>query len=237
MAPESNSVSPSPPPSSRPAESSDYIQRPVFDSRVSALRSYLSPQENFFWPLQKLQGYYSEIKLQYKVYEDAAVKKVKDGFMVVHEHPVATFGVAIFSGLLLMRGPRRLLWRQTFGRLQSEEAQLLKVDSGLKEIGESVEKLKKDSKNMLLRASFGEEELHRGRIKIRDAGKEIQRLVKSIYKIESQAADLIDGLRVIPGRNAIKLRAEVASLTSDLRQQRHELDKKILQISEHGVPV
>ncbi|KAK8919113.1 hypothetical protein KSP39_PZI021620 [Platanthera zijinensis] len=48
-------------------------------------------------------------------------------------------------------------------------AQLLKVDSGLKEIGESVEKLKKDSKNMLLRASFGEEELHRGRIKIRSA--------------------------------------------------------------------
>lgn len=175
--------------------------------------------------------------MQYKAYEDAAVQKVKDGLMVVSEHPAAASGAFIFSGLLLMRGPRKFLWRQTIWRLQSEEAQLNKVDSGLKELGQSVEKLKKESKNMILRASFGEEELQRGRTKIRDAGKEIQRVVKSIYKIESQAADLMDGLRVIPGRDALKLRAEVASMTSDLRQQRRELDRNILKIAEHGVSV
>ncbi|PKA65600.1 hypothetical protein AXF42_Ash020530 [Apostasia shenzhenica] len=48
-----------------------------------------------------------------------------------------------------------------------QKTRLVKVDSGLKELGESVDKLKKESKNMLLRASFGEEELQRGRTKIR----------------------------------------------------------------------
>ncbi|KAL0926912.1 hypothetical protein M5K25_003166 [Dendrobium thyrsiflorum] len=225
------------PPSSPPRRSPEHGERSASEVRGSAPESFLSPQENSFWPLQKLQGIMDEVKLQYKAYEDAAVQKVKDGFVIVTEHPAAASGAAIFSGLLLMRGPRRFLWRQTLWRFQSEEAQLSKVDSGLKELGQSVEKLKKDSKNMVLRASFGEEELQRGRTKIRDAGKEIQRLVRSIYKIESQAADLIDGLRVIPGRDALKLRAEIATMTSDLRQQRRELDRKILKISEHGIPV
>ncbi|XP_020597704.1 uncharacterized protein LOC110037404 [Phalaenopsis equestris] len=225
------------PTSSPPTRSPEHGERSASEVRGSALRSYSSPQENSFWTLQKLQGIIPEMKLKYKVYEDAAVQKVKDGVVIAGEHPAATFGVAVLSGLLLMRGPRRFLWRQTLWRFQSEEAQLGKIDSGLKELGQSVEKLKKDGKNMILRASFGEEELQRGRTKIRDAGKEIQRLVKSIYKIESQAADVMDGLRVISGRDALKLRAEVASMTSDLRQQKRELDRKILKISEHGVPV
>ncbi|PKU66928.1 hypothetical protein MA16_Dca018931 [Dendrobium catenatum] len=239
------------PPSSPPRRSPDHGERSASEVRGSAPESFFSPQENSFWPLQKLQGIMHEVKLQYKAYEDAAVQKVKDGFVIVTEHPAAASGAAIFSGLLLMRAIDNIGLRKVeeeftgrdpegfcgVKRYGDSKAQLSKVDSGLKELGPSVEKLKKDSKNMILRASFGEEELQRGRTKIRDAGKEIQRLVKSIYKIESQAADVIDGLRVIPGRDALKLRAEIASMTSDLRQQRRDLDRKILKISEHGIPV
>ncbi|KAG0477529.1 hypothetical protein HPP92_014370 [Vanilla planifolia] len=207
------------------------------ESMDRAIRSAASPQENPFWPLQKLQDIKAEVKSGYKCYEDAFVQKVKDGIMIVRDHSSEAFGITIVSSLLLMRGPRKILWRQTLGRLQSEEAKLAKIDTGLKVVGGSVDKLKKDSKNMLLRASFGEEELQRGRTKIRDAGKEIRRLIKSVYKIESRATDVMDELRVIPGRNALKLRAEVASMMSDLKQQRYELNKKILRISELGVRV
>ncbi|GKV21836.1 hypothetical protein SLEP1_g31776 [Rubroshorea leprosula] len=47
----------------------------------------------------------------------------------------------------------------------------------------------------------------------------------------------MDGLREIPGREALKLRAEVASMASTLRQQRISLDKRIMKISELGIPV
>ncbi|RVW48816.1 hypothetical protein CK203_009729 [Vitis vinifera] len=49
--------------------------------------------------------------------------------------------------------------------------------------------------------------------------------------------DLMDGLRETPGREALKLRSEVASMTSLLKQQRIALDKRIMKISELGVPV
>ncbi|KAJ6798705.1 Uncharacterized protein M6B38_210570 [Iris pallida] len=190
-----------------------------------------------FWPLQQFQEFIPCITSHYKVYEDAFVQKVKDNLMIAREHPVEVGGTAVAAALLLMRGPRRFLFRNTFGRFQDEEARIVKLEGGLKELNQSLDKLKKENKNIILRASFGEEELQRGRTKIRDAGHEIQRLSNSIYKIESEAADFMDDLRALPGRNAIKLRAEVASMASDLKQQRHELDKQIVKIAEYGIRV
>ncbi|KAJ6839319.1 uncharacterized protein M6B38_316880 [Iris pallida] len=177
------------------------------------------------------------ITSQYKMYEDAFLKKVKDYLMIAREHPVEVGGTAAAAALLLMRGPRRFLIRNTFGRFQDEEARITKFERGLKELNQSLDKLKKENKNIILRASFGEEQLQRGRTKIRDAGYEIQRLSKSIYKIESEAADLMDDLQELPGRNALKLRAELASMASDLKQQRRELDKWIVKIAEYGIRV
>ncbi|XP_028555759.1 RGS1-HXK1-interacting protein 1 isoform X2 [Dendrobium catenatum] len=178
------------PPSSPPRRSPDHGERSASEVRGSAPESFFSPQENSFWPLQKLQGIMHEVKLQYKAYEDAAVQKVKDGFVIVTEHPAAASGAAIFSGLLLMRGPRRFLWRQTLWRFQSEEGYV---------------------------------------------GCTAYILISTGLCLSLK--DVIDGLRVIPGRDALKLRAEIASMTSDLRQQRRDLDRKILKISEHGIPV
>ncbi|XP_020275206.1 uncharacterized protein LOC109849748 [Asparagus officinalis] len=220
----STEAPPPPPPSTESSiDGSDALRSPLISSP--------------FLPLQKLQEVMPGLTSQYKIYEDAFVQKVKDGLLIVRENPAASGGIAVASGLLLMRGPRRFLFRNTLGRLQSEETKILKTEASLKELSQSVEKLKKESKNMILRTGFGEEELLRGRTKIRDAGHEIQRLSKSVYKIESQAADLMDGLRAMPGRSALKLRAEVASMASDLKQQRRDLNKKILKIAELGIRV
>lgn len=178
-----------------------------------------------------------KVKSQYKAYEDAFVREVKDELTVVRDHPIEACGIAVAAGLLLMRGPRRFLMRNTLGRLKSEEARFTQADSTLKELHQSVEQLKKESKNTLSRTKFSEETMQRGRTKLRDAGHEIQRLTKSIYRTESNAADVMDGLREIPGRNALKLRAEVASMVAELKQQRRELDKRIISISEYGIRI
>lgn len=190
-----------------------------------------------FSPLHKLQAIVPEMASHYKFYEDAFVKKVKDELVIVLENPALAGGVALVSGLVLLRGPRKFLFRNTVGRFQSEESRIVKTESILKELGQSLDKLKKDSKNTILRASFGEEELLRGRTKIRNAGSEIQRLSRTIYKTESEAAGLMDALREMPGRNALKLRAEVASLAADLKEQRRVLDKRIMKIAELGIRV
>ncbi|XP_073113678.1 RGS1-HXK1-interacting protein 1 [Elaeis guineensis] len=221
----------------RTAQSSSEANPFASGSNGSVLRFAPSPQENSSWSLRSLQDYMTRVQAQYKVHEDAFVQKVKDQLMIAREHPTETFGIVVAAGLVLMQGPRRFLLRNTFGRLVSEQDRSAKAELCLKELSQSVEKLKKDSKNMLLKASWGEQDLQRGHAKIRAAGREIQRLAKSIYKIESEATDLMDGLRALPGRTALQLRAEATSMASDLKNQRRELNERIMKISELGIRV
>eukprot|EP00262_Sarcandra_glabra_P016247 TRINITY_DN5240_c0_g1_i1.p1 TRINITY_DN5240_c0_g1~~TRINITY_DN5240_c0_g1_i1.p1 ORF type:complete len:240 (+),score=59.31 TRINITY_DN5240_c0_g1_i1:16-735(+) len=237
---ETTTPPPSPPPppphekSAWQAYTAEDLKRTVFESTDSALRSARSLQNMRF---HTLQDFIPQVKSQYKAYEDAFFKKIKGELMSAREHPTAACGVAVAAGLLLMPGPRRFLFRQTLGRLQSVEAQYVKAEKNIHELSLSVDLMKKESKKLLERAALAEEEVIRGHTKLKNTGNEIRRLVKSVYKIESQAADLMDGLRELPGRDALKLRAEVASMASLVKQQRSALDKRIMKISELGISV
>ncbi|KAF9596259.1 hypothetical protein IFM89_008422 [Coptis chinensis] len=219
------------------AYSAEDLKRTVVESTDSAIRSARSLHENSSTHLQTLQDSMPKVKSQFKSYEDTFFKKVKDELMSAREHPNVAIGVAVASGLLLMRGPRRFLFRHTLGRLQSEEAQFNRAERNVKDLNLSVDLLKKESTKLLERAALAEKDMKRGHAEVMNAGTDIQRLAKSVYKIESQATDLMDGLREIPGREALKLRAEVASMASFVKQQRIALDKRIGKISDLGVPV
>ncbi|URD93419.1 hypothetical protein MUK42_01777 [Musa troglodytarum] len=180
------------------------------DSTGPAIGSAQSSQQTSPRPLEKFQDLMLRVRSHWQAYEDALVHNAKDKLLVAYDHPLEACGIAVVAGILLLRGPRRFLYRKTLGRFKTEEGRLTEAESFLREINESVAKLKKESKNILTKVSYGEEDLQRGRTKIRATGHEIQRLNKSIYKIESEAADLMEELRTIPGRTALELRAEAS---------------------------
>lgn len=173
----------------------------------------------------------------YRTYEHYFFKQVKDELTSAREHPGVTIGVAVAASLFLMRGPRRFLFRHTLGRLQSEEARYNRAEKNVTGLGLSVDLVKKESRKLLERAALAEKEMKRGSTDLMVSGNQIRRLAKSVYKAEAQATDLMDGLREIPGREALKLRAEVASMVSLLKGMRIALNKRVLKISELGVPV
>uniref|UniRef100_A0A5B7BU85 RGS1-HXK1-interacting protein 1 n=1 Tax=Davidia involucrata TaxID=16924 RepID=A0A5B7BU85_DAVIN len=215
---------------------SEDLPRTVLQSTDSAIRSARSFQHNSSTHLRTFQDFIPQIKSQYRTYEDAFFKKIKDEMTSAREHPVVAGGVVVIAGLL-MRGSRRFLFRHTFGRLQSEEAQFVRAEKNVKELNLSVDLMKKESRKLLERAALAEKDMKQGHTDLMNAGSQIQRLAKSIYKVETQASELMDGLREIPGREALKFRAEVASMASLIRQQRIAMDKRIMKISELGVPV
>jgi hypothetical protein len=47
----------------------------------------------------------------------------------------------------------------------------------------------------------------------------------------------MDSLRELPGREALRLRAEVAAMSAEAKQQRGVLDKRVTQIANYGIPV
>ncbi|KAK8520522.1 hypothetical protein V6N13_031033 [Hibiscus sabdariffa] len=207
------------------------------DSKDSAIRSARSLLHNSSTQLRSFQDFLPQASSQYKSYEDAFFNKLKEGVRSAKEHPGAAVGITITAALFLMPGPRRLLFRNTLGRFQSEEAKFLRAEKNIKELNLSVDLMKKESSKLLERAALAEKDMKRGHKELMNTGGQIHRLAKSVYKVEAEAAGLMDGLREIPGRDALKLRAEVASMASVLRQQRVSLDKRIRKISDLGIPV
>ncbi|KAJ4913243.1 Uncharacterized protein Rs2_07864 [Raphanus sativus] len=215
----------------------DDLQRTVKESTDSAMRSARSLRENSTSHFRSIQDFIPHALNQYKTYENAFFSKVTEELGNAKEHPAAAAGISLAAGLVLLRGPRRFLFRHTLGRFQSEEAQFLRAEKHVQELNMSVDLMKKESMKLLERSALAEKDMKRGLSELMDSGNNIHRLAKSVHKVECEAADLMEGLRQIPGREAIKLRAEVASMTSLLRQKRIALNKRIMRMSELGVPV
>ncbi|CAN8273857.1 unnamed protein product [Cochlearia groenlandica] len=215
----------------------DDLHRTVKESTDSAVRSARSLRENSTSQFRSIQDFNTHALSQYKTYENAFFSKVTEELKNVKEHPAAAAGLGLTVGLVLMRGPRRFLFRNTLGRFQSEEAQFLRAEKQVQELNMSIDLMKKESRKLLERAALAEKDMKRGLSELLNSGNNIHRLAKSVHKVECEATDLMDGLRQIPGREAIKLRAEVASTTSLLRQKRIALNKRIMRMSELGVPI
>ncbi|CAN6879863.1 unnamed protein product [Brassica oleracea] len=229
----------------------DGFQRTVKESTDSAIRSARSLRENYTSQFRSIQDLIPHALTQYKTYENAFFSKVTEELINAKEHPAAAAGIGLAAGLVLMRGittsslitfhirsiQKRFLFRRTLGRFQSEEAQFLRAEKHVQDLNMSVDLMKKESSKLLERSALAEKDMKRGLSELMNSGNNIHRLAKSVHKVECEAAGLMDGLRQIPGREAIKLRAEVASMTSLLRQKRIALNKRIMGMSELGVPV
>ncbi|KAM6581927.1 hypothetical protein CsatA_005701 [Cannabis sativa] len=240
--------------------SSTSIPSMVLSSTHSAIR-YLQHNSSSHWT--NLQELVADAKSNYTAYEDKFFNTIQQELKSTREYPAATVGVGLAAALFLLPGPRRFLFRHTLGRLRSEEvvlrneiiyinmsstllsfpqkkfnqAKFVKAEKNVKELSLSVDVMKNESRKLLERAALAEKDMKYGHTELTNAGNHIQRLAKSVYKVETQAADLMDGLRETPGREALRLRAEVASMLSHLRRQRTDLNKRIMKISDLGVSV
>uniref|UniRef100_A0A6N2M9M8 Uncharacterized protein n=1 Tax=Salix viminalis TaxID=40686 RepID=A0A6N2M9M8_SALVM len=222
-------------------EAMEELQRTV---KESAIRSALSFQESSSSHLRSFQAtpsldHVPEAISKFNSYENAFFSKIKEELLTAKDHPAAAIGLTLTAGLFLMRGPRRFLFRNTLGRFQSEEAQFLKAEKTVKEFSFSVDLMKKESRKLLERASLAEKEMKNGHTELLDTGSQIQRHAKSVDKVETKAADFSTELSwwkrgKSPMVNEL---LAVASMTSLLKQQRAVLDKRIMKISELGIPI
>ncbi|KAM7274706.1 hypothetical protein ACFE04_016572 [Oxalis oulophora] len=209
------------------------------DAAVDASRSRLSQiRETSSAHLQQSIYSLKEVLNEYRVYEEVAVGYVKEGVNVAVSHPLITGGTLFGLGALILKRPRRCLYYSTLRLFTTEEAMLAKADAKVKELRQSISLLKADSEKLERRASLAEEELIRGKTKLRQAGKQIQGVIRSAYKIEREAAGLKDVIRELPGREASLFRTQVSNLASVAKQERNTLSKEDDQngvIQVHGL--
>ncbi|XP_042504332.1 uncharacterized protein LOC122081322 isoform X2 [Macadamia integrifolia] len=171
-------------------------------SRLSEIRSTSSA--HFQMTLDILQ----DMKSDYHAYEDVFIGKIKEGVVLAASHPMATCGVAAGLGFLTLKKPRLFLYHRTLRLFLSEESLVSRADAKVKELRQSLEQIKVESEKLEKRALEAEEEMRRGRTKLRQAGTQIQGVIRSAYKIEQQARGLKDILEELPRREASQFRSQ-----------------------------
>ncbi|TXG62601.1 hypothetical protein EZV62_009595 [Acer yangbiense] len=217
------------------------IVQETIDSTIEASRSRLTEigltaSAHFHQTIASLE----DVKSEYAVYEDKLFGKVKEGIDIAASHPLITGGVSVGLGCLVLKRPRRFLYYNTLRLFVSEETLLSRADTRVKELRQSIDRLKAESEKLETTdrvASVAEDELIRGRTKLRQAGKQIQGVVRSAYKIERQAAGLKDILGELPRREASQFRSQVSNLASEAKRERNALTKEVSKISNYGISV
>ncbi|KAJ4952651.1 hypothetical protein NE237_029483 [Protea cynaroides] len=200
-------------------------------SRLSEIRSTSSAH------LKMTLNVLQDMKSDYHAYEDLFFEKIKEGIFLAASNPMVTCGVAAGLGFLTLKRPRLFLYHKTLRLFLSEEALVSRADAKVKGLKQSIEFMKAESEKLEKRALQAEEEMRRGRTKLRQTGNQIQGVIRSAYKIEGQARGLKDLLGELPRREASLFRSQVSKLASEAKRERNALMKEVTKISNHGISV
>ncbi|KAJ0736880.1 hypothetical protein HanLR1_Chr06g0200751 [Helianthus annuus] len=200
-------------------------------SRIDQIRS--TSTAHFHMTIESLK----DLKSDYHVYEDLVFEKIKEGVYFTASHPFATTGLVFGSGILALKRTRRSLYYSTLRLFSNDEAMLAKANAKVQKLRESVRALTEERKQLEKLSLGAEVELKRARTKLRQAGKQIQGVISSGYKIERQAGGLKDILSELPKRDASRFRSEVSQLASQAKRERRVLNKEVKKISNYGISV
>ncbi|CAI5522132.1 unnamed protein product [Closterium sp. Naga37s-1] len=198
----------------------------------------------------------------YTQYEDVFFHHLKMGVYLASEHRVASSAALLSALAFILPGPRKMLYRATFGRFQTPEVLVesaeLKLErfeavSGgewrltqvlvesaerkLEGLKQSVEVFKNDTKKLQERAQMAESEFLSGRDKLKAAGAEMQRLAGTVRAAEKKSLGLRELLKDLPARDSVRLRTELAMATREAQRQLHAINKTTVHVARLGIPI
>ncbi|KAH0890001.1 hypothetical protein HID58_052430 [Brassica napus] len=210
----------------------------TLDSTIDASRTRLSQiRDTSIAHTSQTIDSLREIASEFSVYEHMVFAKIKEGVNVAASHPLMSGSLAFGVGIFALKKTRRFVYYNTLRMFSSEEALLSRADLRVKELRQSMDRLTAESEKLERISTVAEDELIRGRMKLRQAGKQIRGVVQSAYKIENQAAGLKDVLKELPTREASRFRSQISNRASEIKQERKALTKEVNKISNYGISV
>ncbi|XP_051132992.1 uncharacterized protein LOC127252727 [Andrographis paniculata] len=213
------------------------VDNAIETTRSRADQFLTTASAHFGMTIDMMQDSCQRLKSEYRMYENIAFGKIKEGLLVASAHPFITTGSVLGVTFLGLKRTRQFLHYKTLRIFTSEEKLVSKADLKVKELRQSIESLKAESEKLEKRALQAEEDLLRGRTKLKQTGKQIQSVINSAYKIERQAAGLKDVLKELPSREASRFRSQVNNLAKEAKKERNVLSKEVMKISNHGISV
>ncbi|CAI5458727.1 unnamed protein product [Closterium sp. Yama58-4] len=187
--------------------------------------------------LQEAKASFEVAREVYTQYEDVFFHHLKMGVYLVSEHRVASTAALLSALAFILPGPRKMLYRATFGRFQTPEVLVESAERKLESLKQSVEVFKNDTKKLQERAQMAESEFRSGRDKLKAAGAEMQRLAGSVRAAEKKSLGLRELLKDLPARDSVRLRSELAMATREAQRQLHAINKATVHVARLGIPI
>ncbi|CAL9047764.1 RGS1-HXK1-interacting protein 1-like [Musa acuminata AAA Group] len=176
-------------------------------------------------------------KDHYAAAEEVALAKMKDGIVDAALHPALSCGIAAGLGLVLLKGPRRFLIRNTRRIFVSEESMLSSAQVKVKELQQSVNLVTNESKKLEDRATRAVEDMKRGQKRLIEEGHQIQNQLNFAAGIERQIMSLKGRLNELPKADASRYQSQVSTISSQIKQEKKALNGALSRIINHGIPM
>ncbi|BDA47911.1 RGS1-HXK1-interacting protein 1 [Coccomyxa sp. Obi] len=171
----------------------------------------------------------------YKHLEEQVFDKLRGGVHTAAEHQTATITALTGLALLILPGPRRFLYRHTFGRLQSEEAVFRSAQVKQQSITEALHSDAAEAQKLLQRQAAAEAQYDQGLQKLQATARQLRSLSSKVKATESAAERLVKTLRELPSKEALALRSEMATKAAAAKQQRAALERQLWAITKRGI--
>ena len=176
----------------------------------------------------------AEMKKKEDLFFKSFTQQIKE---VIEQYPTAS---AVASGsivLLALPPTRRLLWRSTIGRFESEEqafAKLMRRAQMLKDGATSTDgALRGFSEETRLAIT----EMNSGVSKLKALGSSLRKAEKGAEKSLAGVEEVLGELRTSPSTDAVALRSELGVVQATLERQRRDAMRELKRIYKQGIEI
>ena len=147
-----------------------------------------------------------------------------------------TAAIAGAAGIVIVALPttRRIIWRMTFGRLQSAEAAQKAAEQRLVSLQELIDSNAKDADKLAEQLAVTKGRYSTAVAEVQNAASAMRGLESNVESTESKARTLMQDLRELRSKHALQMRSELALKAATVAKQKSAVEKVVASLAKDG---
>jgi DNA repair ATPase RecN len=128
-----------------------------------------------------------------------------------------------------------MLWRSTFGRLQSAEAAQRAAEQRIVSLGEVIDSQASETEKLASQLAKARGEYAASLAQLKGAASELRGLASKVDSTDRKARALMQDLRELRSKHALQMRSDLAIKASALAKQKASVDKIVAGLAKDGL--
>ena len=168
--------------------------------------------------------------------EHQALATAKTAIKYTLDHQEQSIAAGIALSLIILPTPRRLLWRATFGRLQSAAAREQSAAQRTDQLIETTKQQTIDAEILLQKLKSTQTEYQAARSALKSTAADVERMTSQVGGWERRGKALLKDLRELPdNKEVLKMRIDAAQAAAATTRQHNALQKVVVSLAKQGL--